>query len=334
MPTIKDVAKYANVSIGTVSKYLNGITIREDNRQRIDAAIHALHYHVNSSARALKTNRTNTVAVLLPDIAGSYYPLIVKEIEYELYKVGYTVLIVDSHNSEVERRKIRLMNERMVDGFIVFPLGSSSENYREILEQKLPLCIVDQYLPELSCAQVVSDNVLATYNAAASLFNRGHQRVAIITGSPENTTAAERLRGYRMALESFSLSPEPRYIFSGGFEERHGREGMASLLSLPEPPTAVIACNHHITLGAVMYLLDHGLSIPHDMDLIGFDYEQLPKLTRMHFDIVTQNIRKIACACVAQLMQQINDPETVGVFQLQRIPTLLSKGINFQEESP
>ena len=324
MASIKDVAKSANVSIGTVSKYLNGVHILPSNSQRIEQAIRSLNYHVNIPARALKTNRSSTIAVMLPDIAGSYYPRIVKEMEYELYKLGYTVLIVDSHDHDVEQKKIRIMMERMVDGFIVFPLEHSADNYQTILDAGIPLCIVDQFLPALACPQVVSDNVMAGYRAASVLLNRGNRRVAVITGEPENTTAAERLNGYRAALTNFGIPENPDYIITRGFEESDGYEGAKELFSLPAPPTALIACNHHTTLGAVMFALDSGISIPGVLDLIGFDYEQLPRLTRMHFGIVTQSIRDIAKTAVEQLIRQISSGPA-GELLLQRIPTIYTE---------
>lgn len=321
MANIKDVAKYANVSVGTVSKYLNGITVRNSNKAKIDEAISVLGYRINTSARALKTNRTKTVAVFLPDIAGSYYPLIVKEIEYELYQTGYTVFIVDSHNRQIERKKINLMIDHMVDGFIVFPTENEIDNYRFILDQGRPLCIVDLFIPNFNCAQVVSDNIMAAYHAAISLIDHGHRRIAIITGKKTNTTAFERLRGYITALENFGLDIHPEYVYSRGFEESDGYDGFSELMALPNPPTAIITCNHHTTLGAVMCALDRKLQIPEDIDIVGFDYEQLPKLTRMKFGVVAQPIKKIAQCAVVQLMQQINNPDSIGTLSLQRIQT-------------
>lgn len=317
------MARQAQVSTGTVSKYLNHQPIRAANREKIEKAIDALGYRVNASARALKTSRSATVGVLLPDIAGVYSPKVVREIENCLYREGYSVLIADAPNVELEEKKLRLMLDRMVDGIIVFPLSGSYENYQYILDQDVPLCIVDQYLPGIPCPQIVSDNVMAVHRATTELLNAGCGKIAVITGPQENSTAMERLRGYRSALESFGITPEPELICTAEFTEEGGYRAFERLMELPDRPDGVIACNHGLTAGVVMCALDKGISFPRDMALVGFDYAGLPKLTRMEFGVIEQSIHDIAQAAVMQLMRRIRGESRAGELLLQRIPTMM-----------
>lgn len=322
LATINDVARRAGVSIGTVSKYINGIKIREQNRVKVAEAVEALDYHINPYARALKTNQTRVVTVLLPNIAGIYYPLIIREIERILYTRDYMVLLMDTDSQfHLEQQKIRTLMEQLVDGFIVFPIDSRCENYQVILERRIPLCAVDMPLPGLSCTQVLSDNVSAARDATQTLLGEGHRRIALITGDPDNTIAVERLNGFQMACREAGVEIPPEYILARGFREADGYEGARQILSLPQRPTALVACNYHTTLGAFQAIQDAGLSLSRDMRLVGFDYEALPKITRQPIGIVAQNIPEIAAATVRALLKQIRDPNLIGQAETIRIPT-------------
>ena len=319
---MNDVARRAGVSIGTVSKYINGIKIREQNRIKIAEAVEALDYHINPHARALKTNQTRVVTVLLPNIAGIYYPLIIREIERMLYARDYMVLLMDTHGQfGLEQQKIRTLMEQMVDGFIVFPIDGRWENYQVILERKIPLCAVDIPLPGLPCTQVLSDNVSAAYGATQALLREGHRRIALITGGPDNTIAQERLNGFQMACQEAGVSIPQEYILTQGFQEADGYEGVRQLLALPQRPTALVACNYYTTLGAFQALQDGGVSLSGELRMVGFDYEALPKITRQPIGIVAQNIPEIAAATVRALLKQIHDPHLIGRAETIRIPT-------------
>ena len=306
MSTIKDVAKMANVSIGTVSKYINGIKIRESNRAAIQKAIESLNYRTNLSAQALKTRHTSLIAILVPDIVSAYSPQVIREIEHELYQLGYTVVIIDSnYDHALERRKIQNLLDRRVDGFIIFPINHLDDNYAYILSCGTPICIVDHLLADLPCAQVLSDNTSATFRATQKLIQEGHLRIGIITGAASNTTAAERMKGYRDALKKAGLAEEDQLQITTGFSEMDGYAGAVRLLSLPEPPTAMLLCNYYTTLGAICALMDKKVDIPRGMRVIGFDYENLPYITRQPMGIITQSIKAIAREAVYSITQQI-----------------------------
>lgn len=321
MATIKDVAEYANVSIGTVSKYINGIKIRKDNEARIIAAIEALHYRVNAAARTMKTSRTMLIAIIMSDLASNYFPSLVKLMEQKLYEYGYNVFVMDSDNNPaLERSKIELALEKNADGFIVCPLSGSISNYSYILSQQKPLCIVDQYLPDLPACQIVSDNVGAVYQSVTRLLNAGHRRIGIITGKPDNMTAAERLRGYLLAYESFGLKTDPKLIHQTGFGESDGSAAMERLALLPSPPTACVACNYHTLQGAFRQARDLGLQIPKEMALLGFDHTMLPVLSGLPIPVIQQRISQIAAVTVDCLLAQLRGEDCSDHF-VHRIET-------------
>jgi LacI family transcriptional regulator len=122
MATIKDVAREAGVAVGTVSRYLNGAEIKEANRKKIDDAVHRLHFRLNPIARGLKTSRTNTIGVIIPDLSDPYSTTIVRSIEQKLYECGYNMFTCDSWgNPELERQKVELLMQQRVDGLILYP---------------------------------------------------------------------------------------------------------------------------------------------------------------------------------------------------------------------
>lgn len=324
MSTIKDVAEYANVSIGTVSKYINGIPIRECNRIRIQEAIQRLDYRVNAAARSLKTQRSNLIAVLMESLTGSYYPYVVQEIEHLLYAKGYNVLILNSNGDPaLEKRKIDVMLEKKVDGFLIFPLRASEENYRSLLEESIPLVLVDLSIPELPCNQVVTDNVGALFRVTSALIAKGHRKIGIITGEPTNLTAHERLQGYCQAYESFGLVPRESDILTAGFSREDGYAGTQQLLESEDPPTALVTCNYHTTAGAARYVVSKGIAVPAQLDWIGFDYEDVSLLTQRPIPVITQDISRIAKTAVNCLLSSILQPEAAK-YAVYRIEANLS----------
>lgn len=320
MSTIKDVADAANVSIGTVSKYINGIRIREKNRIAIERAVRELDYRINPTAQALKTNRTKSVAVTLPSITSAYSPKIISAIEAELSRYGYTVMIMDTHSDhELEKRKIETMLNRRVDGFVVFPIDHETENYRHILEAGVPMCLVDAHMSELDCMQVVSDNENATFQATMKLLDEGHRRIGVVTGRATNVTAAERLEGYRRALKESGIPEDEALIVrTHDFSEKEGYQAVDQLMNQVNPPTALLACNYYTTLGAACALMDRKLDFERNIRVIGFDYEKLPRITRRPMGIITQAIRQIGETTAQCLLKQMNEE---APSELIRIPT-------------
>lgn len=320
MATIKDVAEAAQVSIGTVSKYINGIHIREKNRASIERAIEALGYRINPTAQALKTNRTRSVAIMLPSITSAYSPRIISQIEATLSEFGYTVMIMDTHGDhELEGRKIEMMLDRRVDGFVVFPIDQDGRNYRRILDSGVPMCLVDTRMSDLPCVQVLSENAGATRAATEMLLDEGHTHIGIITGNAENATAMERLQGYREALLQRGLDVQKSLIeLTADFSEKSGYQSAMRLMRGKDRPTAILACNYYTTLGATCALMDLGLEFGREIRMVGFDYERLPRIARRPMGIIAQAIQQIGEAAAQSLLKQMNGEANAEVI---RIPT-------------
>jgi LacI family transcriptional regulator len=245
MATIKDVAREAGVAVGTVSRYLNGAEIKEANRKKIDDAVHRLHFRLNPIARGLKTSRTNTIGVIIPDLSDPYSTTIVRSIEQKLYECGYNMFTCDSWgNPELERQKVELLMQQRVDGLILYPCAEDISYMEQYNDRDIPVVTVDIRVKGFACDQVVTDNINATYQAVEWLIANNHKRIAIICGKDDYFTSAERLKGYTRVLEDYSIPVESDLVKDLGYDEPSGHEAMVQLMKLANPPTAVIACNY------------------------------------------------------------------------------------------
>ncbi len=295
MATIKDVASHAGVSIGTVSKYINNITIRKDNYERIQQAVEELNYRVNATARSMKTSKTKLIAVLMSDIADVYYPSVVKYIERELYHYGYNVMVLISNDSvSLEREKIELMLGKNIDGFIVFPILNENDNYKYILEQEKPMVIVDQLSEDLPCIQVVPDNISGAYEATMKLIRNGHKRLGIITEGEKNPNGSERLEGFLLAHKSSKINIDENYIFDKGFKPCDGYEAMEYFSQMKKPPTAILMCNEYVLNGAIKYINMQGIRIPKDFEIAAYDGNFILDICNFPMIIIEQNIKELA----------------------------------------
>ena len=228
----------------------------ERNRESIAQAISDLGFHVNEIARGLKTSRTMTVGVLIPDLENVFCTSIVAHIENMLQRAGYSSLICDYREDvALEREKLEFLAKKSVDGFIYMPLGNQEDIVARLLERSLPVILIDRPLPGLACDTVLVDNLNAAYGAIEHLINHGHRRIGIIAGPPGIYTAQERLKGYRRVHEDFDLPIADDLILEGDYSLESGYRLMGQLLQRADPPTAVFVTNYEMTLGAMIATL-------------------------------------------------------------------------------
>lgn len=307
MATIKDVAKLAGVSVGTVSRYLNGAEIKDSNKLKVDEAVKVYNFKLNPIARTLKTNRTNTVGVVITNLSDIYTTTIIRSIEEELYSSGYNIIVCDSWGKhELELEKIDILLDKRVDGLILYPSREDIDYSSLLVDKKLPMVIIDRKVNNSRCDQVLTDNVNATYTATEWLINNNHRKIGIITGPKEIFTASERLKGYIRAHEDYNLELQSNYIYGGNFSEESGYEGVCHLMSQAEPPTAIISSNYYTTLGAVKAAYSLELKIPDELSLIGFDNIGVSSIARPSLSIIVQPMEELGKAAAQLLIKRIN----------------------------
>jgi LacI family transcriptional regulator len=319
--TIKDVAKRTGLSLATISKYLNGGNVLSENRIKIEDAINELNFKVNAMARGLKTNKTMTIGVLIPDFKQIFCTTIASNIENILLQQGYSSIICDYREDlEIEKQKLQFLIDKAIDGLIIMPLGGDEDIIYELMKKELPIVIIDRALKDLKFDTVLIDNMNASYGAVEQLITRGHRRIGIITGPGSVYTAAERLKGYCRAHEDYSMPIDQDLIKFGNNKISGGHELMLQFLDLDNPPTAVFVTNYEMTVGAVMAINERNIIVPEQLSVIGFDSFELSKVVKPTLSVVYQPLEKIGEVSAELILKRVKGDFT-GFPVLQRLKT-------------
>ena len=307
MATIKDVAKMAGVSPSTISKYMNGGNVREENVEAIRNAIAALDYRVNPFARNLKTQRSRSIGVLLPDITAPFFGNVMTALDKVLRENGYHSLIsCYSANHGLERDNLRFLISTGVDGLIYMPENLSAEEFYELTANcGVPTVLIDRSLEGLPGDTVLVDNADAVYTAILRLANQGHRRIAIITGPKAVFSAKERLVGYLRALSDLSILYDDQLVISGQNEFATGYYGLEALMNLPDPPTAVFTTNYDITMGVITAAREQGMRIPEDIAVFGFDCVDICTMLKPPLPVVHQPEQEIGQLAARYLIERL-----------------------------
>lgn len=308
MATIKDIARRTGLGLATISKYLNGGTVRPQNKAAIEEAIEALDYTVNQHARGLKTNRSMTIGAVIPELNNTFITTIMNRASDALRSHGYALIIQGCRSDEGrEREAIRFLMEKRVDGIINMPVSHSGEYLRPLLERDIPVVLIDRTLGDVRSrvSSVLVDNVSISARAVGQLLELGHTRIGIAVG-PENVfTSQQRLLGYNQAFLQAGLMPDTDMIVYGDYQIRGGRDAAFELIR--RGATALFTTNYEMTLGALIAINEMGVSIPDDLSFIGFDNMQLSEVYRPRLAIVAQPLDEIGEQCAQLLLERMED---------------------------
>jgi LacI family transcriptional regulator len=267
-----DVAGLAGVSIATVSALINGTPkVSEVRAQRIRNAMQALNYYPDQIARSLKMGRTQTIGVVIPDITNDFYPAVFSGIEDAARSAGYSVLLCNSNESaEQESLQLRTLLARRVDG-VLLACSSGSNAYEMSLHRHFPLIFVDRIPQAIAQGAICTDNVQAGLSATEHLIALGHRRIALLAGDTKLTPHAERLEGFRKAMQRAAVAVHDHYLCVGGMQIEDGRRLTAQLLRAKVPPTSIIASNGKLLLGLLHVTREKRKKVPSDLSVLGFD---------------------------------------------------------------
>lgn len=274
--TIKDVARVAGVSISTVSRALNNrSTVNPELSRRVFEAANSLGYSPNEIARSLKRNNTSLIAYVVSNTADPFFTYISRGIEETLYLAGYNLINCSSSFSiEREQSFLRTLNERRVDGIIINSVGNNDETI-SALSQSVPIVLSNRSVQATSFIGdfVDFDNVSGMAALTNHLLSLGHRRIAITNGPIFLSTARERYCGFRDALRRAGVDMDGYpycYNSEQSFSMEDGYIAAKTLMSMDEPPTAILASNSEMALGALRYFHENGIRIPEDVSLCCF----------------------------------------------------------------
>lgn len=269
---LSDVAARAGVSVKTVSNVINDYPhITAQTRAKVEAAIAALDYRPNVSARSLRKGRSDFIALAIPEMASPYFAELGAAISRAAKRRGITVLI-DQTEGEASAEKLVLdgMRGQLIDGIIFSPIITAPAKISAAATGK-PLVLLGERPPGDNFDRVAVDSVQASYDATSHLIGIGRRRIAAI-GVGGTSTGAVRRKGYRKALKAAGIPHDPALELAGtGYHRPDGAASMRELLALPQPPDAVFCFNDLLALGALRTLADAGLKVPDDVAVVGFD---------------------------------------------------------------
>ncbi len=307
MATIKDVARMADVSMSTVSKYINGKNVRKENAEAIKRAIASLDYRVNPFARSLKTQRSHAIGILLPDISAPFFGAVVTALDKTLREHNYHSLICCySSNHSLERDKLQYLISTGIDGLIYVPEDLSPEEYYELTSNvNIPLVQIDRMIQGVSSDTVLVNNADAVYAATTELIRRGHRRIGLISGPKFVYSAKERQVGFLRALSDHGILFDNELFYSSDHIFATGYQGCETLLSLDPSPTAIISTNYDITIGLITALHDRGLRIPEDMEIFGFDCVNVCTMMKPPLPVIAQPEQLIGQTAAEYLIQRL-----------------------------
>lgn len=272
--TIRSVADAAGVSISTVSNVLSGRheQMAPETRQRVLAAIEALHYQPNHVARSLATKRTATIGLIMCDVTNSLYPPVTVGAEAACRAAGYGLLLANADDAESERRGVALMQAKQVDALVVFAISHfhvESDHLYAAQAAGMPVVALNRVLPEEAPLSAVwFDHQAGGRIATEHLLALGHRRIAHIAGPTDRMTGVQRRQGYDDALEAAGMVPDPALVRVGDYTFASGETQMRELWQ--ERPEAVFVAGDVMALGALRALTRLGVKVPDDISLVGF----------------------------------------------------------------
>ena len=273
MPTIKDVAKRAGVAPITASRVINNSGYASEAvRQRVRQAADELGYSPNALARSLRSNQTRTLALVLTDVTNPFWTTVARGVEDAASKTDFNVILCNTDESENKQKKyLDTLAQKRVDGILLVPAGSNSEPIEFLEQQKIPVVLLDRWLPGIRVNSVRCDSWGAAYELTHLLLSHGHRQIAVINGPKEVSSAEDRIAGYLQALSELGVVPRTDLIYYGDFTVESGQEMTAQILSLPDRPTAIFACNNFLAIGALKTLHTAGVAVPGDISIAAFD---------------------------------------------------------------
>jgi LacI family transcriptional regulator len=311
--TMRDVARAAGVHSGTVSRVLNPRTralVNPATADRVEQVAREMGYSLNPIARGLKTRRTFSVGVLIPDLTNPLFPPIIRGIERVLDAAGYTALVASTDGEPArERQRLEALIARQVDGLVIATAQRRHPVVADAIASELAVVLVNRTIDGGGVFAVVPDDRRGSAMAVEHLAGRGHTRIAHIAGPQATTTGLLRYRGFVEAVEDAGLTAGPELIVhADAFTISAGAACARELLAAADPPTGIVAANDLLALGAYTALAEVGLRCPQDVSVVGFN--DMPFADRFAPPLTTIHIPhgSIGARAAELLLERIEDP--------------------------
>ena len=306
MATIKDVAALAGVSYTTVSHVINkSRPVSDKVRGDVEAAIRTLNYVPSAVARSLKQRVTSTIGLLVSNSTNPFFAELARGIEDTCYRAGYCVILCNSDdNSERQQTYLRVLLEKRIDGLIICSAGDDLGLAEHVRDAQVPIIIVDRAVKGVTADLVQIDHFKGGYIATRHLLDLRHKSIGCIAGPSFAAVSAERLDGYRKALSEAGAPWRAEWVVEGDFTAESGYKAARKLLKRPEI-TAIFASNDLMGIGLLRFATEHGIRVPAQLSVIGFDGIGLTKYFYPSLTTVGQSIHRQGEIAASTLIERM-----------------------------
>ncbi|AMG31698.1 LacI family DNA-binding transcriptional regulator [Grimontia hollisae] len=296
MATIKDVAKEAGVSVATVSRVLNkSPKASQASIDSVTKAMSKLGYRPNAAARALVSQSTNTMGVLVGDVSDPFFGTMIKSVDRIAHKQGKHLLIGNGyHNADDERRALELLIHSRCDAMVIHAKALSDEELVGYANEVKGMVLINRHIPQLAGRCISLDNEKGAFIATEYLIRHGHKNIAHIASSHDIEDTHQRLQGYQAALNAHGIELPKSYIEYGEPNSDGGEIAMTRLLTKSLAFTGVFAYNDYMAAGALAVLEENGINVPKDMVLVGFDDGLIARFVRPGLTTIRYPIEMMA----------------------------------------
>lgn len=313
---IKEVAKEAGVSVATVSHVINQTRyVSDETKLKVLKAMKQLGYRPNLVARSLRSQRSKIVGLIIPvcpsDTSGFFFTTIAQGIENKLKEHGYNLLFSNSNeNIECEKEQIRVFNSQLVDGLIIAPTVDDHQYLNEVISGDYPVVFIDRKPVGYKSDCVLVDNFSITYKAINTLIEKGHSRIAFISGHMGLTTSDERYFAYKKALEDNNITVDESLIVIAEYGKTSFESGyeFTKKLFTSQKFSAIFVANNLMSMGALAFLNEQRVKIPEELAVIGFDDYDWTKISVPPLSVIKQPAFDMGRKAAEVLIDRINNP--------------------------
>lgn len=309
--TIQALAKKLGISTTTISRVLNGLgeqyRISKSTIELVTSMAEQLNYSPNNIAKGLRLKRSSTIGLILPDITNAWFAQLAWIIENEARKHNYNIFLCNSNDDiKIEKKTVQLLQNWMVDGIIMVPIGLEYEHLIKATKKGTPIVLIDRFFEDVHLPYVTSNDYEGAVEAIQYLIDNGHRRIACFQGKVGTSPNNRRLKGYMDALEKNSIPFDPKLVIGADFGFSSGFNGAKKMIkALKETKiTAIFSMGNQVTLGILKALKEDGIKIPDDISLVSFDEQVYSDLLVAPITTVSHINEKVGAMCLEMLFDQ------------------------------
>ncbi|REG94773.1 LacI family DNA-binding transcriptional regulator [Flavobacterium aquicola] len=305
--SIKTIAANLNISVTTVSFVLNGKAkekhISKLLTQKVLDYAKEVNYRPNQIAQSLRTGKSNLLVFMVEDISNSFFSKLARIIEDIAYEEGYKVIFCSNENDDEKSNDlISLFKFRQADGFIIVPSPGIKSTIQELIDENIPVVLLDRYFPDLDCNSVVIDNNEATFKATSHLIQNGFKNIGFITTDSDQTQMQDRLLGYEKAIEESSLNRHVLKIPYNETSNGKSKSAIKSFIDEHKKLDAVFFATNYLTRSGLEVLKEDAPHLIHEFGIITFDDNELFKIYNPTITAVSQPLTEISTELMKLLL--------------------------------